>query len=203
MPRLGCKLDVASGDTGASRGNLGTFNPLFFKSATSNDASILRPSNLMGRTPVPSVSPRQGFVVTMASDVIWRYSTRDGVYDPGGNIELPPAAAQITWERQPRRPSPTSFNRHVSWTASYVHLFGGEYVDRSGGGDVDYFGTWVTLFSNPRLGAALHFWCIYGSKQVARIHVLLRSGLALCMASDPDRDCGLPCSPRMHRQSNP
>jgi len=37
------------------------------------------------------------------------------------------------------------FNRHVSWTASYVHLFGGEYVDRSGGGDVDYFGTWVTF----------------------------------------------------------
>ena len=35
--------------------------------------------------------------------------------------------------------------RHMSWIASYVHFFTGNYVRQAQGGDVNYAGTWVSL----------------------------------------------------------
>src|SRR5439155_865614 len=89
-PRLGLQADVASGDTEArGGGNFGTFNPLFFKAGYFNDASLIRPSNIMDVHPTVQVHPGRSVLLTVGSDILWRYTTKDGIYGPGGNLELP------------------------------------------------------------------------------------------------------------------
>ena len=89
-PRLGLQADVASGDTGArNTGNFGTFNPLFFKAGYFDDASLIRPSNIMDVHPTVQLHPRDSVQLIVGSDVLWRYTTKDGVYGPPGNLELP------------------------------------------------------------------------------------------------------------------
>ncbi|GAC1627160.1 MAG: alginate export family protein [Nevskia sp.] len=144
-PRIGFKADIASGDSKGPTGRLGAFNPLFFKAGYFNDASIIRPTNVADLHPSLQVTPLKSLTATIAADALWRYSVKDGVYGPGGNIELRPvpgshyigstAEAALDWKA----------SRHVVCTASYVHLFASDYVKAAGGRDVDYFGSWVTF----------------------------------------------------------
>jgi hypothetical protein len=145
-PRLGLKADIASGDDGTSDGTLGTFNPLFFKAAYFNDASLLRPSNIVDVHPSLQLHPNDQLLLTLATDSLWRYSRDDAVYGPSGNTQIPAdvgdglfigqtLAAATTWE----------ITRHLVWTLSYVHLFAGDFVRSAGGGDVDFLGTWLTF----------------------------------------------------------
>jgi hypothetical protein len=86
-PRLGADFDVVSGDSGT--GHFGTFNPLFFKSGYFDDASLIRPSNIIDIHPTLQLQAPHALLVTLGSDVIWRYTRRDGIYGPPGNLELP------------------------------------------------------------------------------------------------------------------
>jgi hypothetical protein len=142
-PRLGVKLDVASGDTGGDK--LGTFNPLFFKSAYFSDASFIRPSNIIDVHPSVQFRPMKGLVATIGSDVLWRYTTDDGVYATGGPVQIDDVGGGNYIGTTVEAAVQYQFNRHLVWTASYVHLFAGDYVREAGGGDVDYFGTWLTF----------------------------------------------------------
>ncbi len=142
-PRLGVQFDVASGDT--KGGSFGTFNPLFFKSGYFNDASVIRPSNLIDIHPTVQLLPHDNLLLTIGSDVLWRYTTDDGVYNPGGRIEIPPGGSSryiattadlsVQWE----------INRHLTWIASYSHYFTSDAVKELGGKDIDFFGTWLTF----------------------------------------------------------
>jgi hypothetical protein len=146
-PRFGLNADIASGDTGHNGGgHFGAFNPLYFKSGYFNDASLVRPSNIIDVHPMVQLRPTDQVLVNLGSDVLWRYTTNDGIYGPGGNLELPAgnarggshyfattAEASVQWELQ----------RHLVWTASYVHVFGGNYVTASRGHDVDFVGSWL------------------------------------------------------------
>jgi hypothetical protein len=145
-PRLGLKADIASGDSQGPNGRFGGFNPLYFKSGYFNDASIIRPTNIADLHPSLQAAPTESITVTLAADVLWRSTVKDGVYGPSGNIELRPVAggsryigntaeAALTWKA----------GRHLVWTASYVHLFASDYVRAAGGASVDYFGSWATF----------------------------------------------------------
>lgn len=144
-PRLGLKADYASGDTRGPEGRYGGFNPLYFKSGYFNDASLIRPTNIADLHPSLQLVPTRALTATLAADLLWRTTTRDGVYGPAGNIELRPvpgasryigntAEAALSWKA----------GRHWVWTASYVHLFASDYVRAAGGGDVDFLGSWAT-----------------------------------------------------------
>lgn len=148
-PRLGFKADIASGDNRGPGGRFGAFNPLYFKSGYFNDASIIRPTNIADLHPSLQLVPVKPVTATLAADVLWRYSLKDGVYAPPGNIELRPvpgtprdsryigntAEAAVEWKA----------GRHVATTLSYVHLFASDAVRDAGGHDVDYCGSWVTF----------------------------------------------------------
>jgi len=143
-PRLGADFDVVSGDSGAT-GHFGTFNPLYFKAGYFNDASLIRPSNVIDIHPTLQLQVPHALLVTLGSDVLWRYTRRDGIYGPPGNLELPAqgagrylattAEASVQWQ----------LSRHLSWIGSYTRFFTGSYVQSAKGHDVDFFGTWATF----------------------------------------------------------
>ncbi len=133
QPRLGLKVDVASGDTNPNDGQQGTFNALYFKSAYFNDASLIRPANLIDVHPNLSANLTRTLSVNGGADVFWRYSRNDAVYAVPGFIAIPAQKTgssyigtaldvNLQWQIQ----------RHLTFGASYVHFFTGSYVHGAG-----------------------------------------------------------------------
>ena len=138
-PRIGLKTDVASGDRNPEGDTQGTFDGLFFKSGYFNDASLLRPENIIDVHPNLSLELTKKLSINGGADFLWRYSRNDGIYAPPGFVALPAIRANspyvgtaldvnLEWQLQ----------RHITFEASYVHMFTGSYVREAGGGDVNY-----------------------------------------------------------------
>jgi hypothetical protein len=141
-PQLAMRFDVISGSRDLHDGQQGTFNPLYPNPGYFNDASLIRPSNLIGVHPYATAR----FTPTLSADggvgAFWRYSTSDAIYAPSSHIAIPaletsPAYVataidvNLTWQIQ----------RHLTFQASYVHFFTGTYVQQAGGRDVNYVST--------------------------------------------------------------
>ncbi len=73
-PRLGLKADVASGDSNPKNGTQGTFDALFFKSGCFNDASLIRPENIIDVHPNFSANLTRALSIDGGADMFWRYS---------------------------------------------------------------------------------------------------------------------------------
>lgn len=146
QPRLGVKVDVVSGDTNPNDGHLETFNALYFKSAYFNDASLIRPANLIDVHPNLALNLTRSVSVNGGADVFWRYAKEDAIYAPPGFVEIPPSTTSSSYVA-----SAVDFNlqwqiqRHLSFGASYVHFFTGDYVRAAGGSNVDYVSTTLTF----------------------------------------------------------
>ncbi len=145
-PRLGLKAGATSGDDNPNNGHLGTFDALFFKSGYFNDASLIRPQNIISVHPNFTVHPLPKVTVDGGASPFWRYSRNDAVYAVPGFVEIPALRnassyvgtafdVNLTWQLQ----------RHVNVQASYVHFLTGSYVHQAGGSDVDYFSTTITF----------------------------------------------------------
>lgn len=142
-PRLGLKVDAASGNT--SNGRQGTFNALYFKSGYFNDSSMLRPANLIDVHPNLAVSLTRTVSVNGGADVFWRFTQNDAIYAVPGYVEIPagPGSAYVAtaldvnlqWQIQ----------RHLMFGASYVHFFTGSSVHDAGGSDVNYVSTTLSF----------------------------------------------------------
>lgn len=145
-PRFGVKFDVASGDGNRSDGHQGTFDPLFFKSGYFNDASLLRPSNIIDIHPSITFEPAKRVEVNGGVDVFWRYSSQDAIYDPPGFIAVPVTNnrslylgtaldVNVSWRLQ----------RHALLSSSYVYFFTDNYVKSAGGSGVGFFSATLQL----------------------------------------------------------
>ncbi len=145
-PRVSLKAGVVSGDRDPNGGHLGTFDALYFKSGYFNDASLIRPQNIIGVHPNLGIKPSQTVSLDGGADWFWRYSRNDADYAVPGFIALPALKTassyvgtaldvNLTWQIQ----------RHVSLQASYVHFFTGSYVQQAGGHDVDYVSTTLSF----------------------------------------------------------
>src|SRR6266853_3255788 len=145
-PRLGLKAGATSGDNNSSDGRLETFDALFFKSGYFNDASLIRPQNIISVHPNLTVHPLQKVTIDGGVSPFWRYSRDDAVYAVPGFVSIPALRnassyigtafdVNVTWQLQ----------RHVNVQASYVHFLTGSYVHQAGGSDVDYFSTTITF----------------------------------------------------------
>ena len=120
-----------------------TFDALYFKSGYFNDASLLRPQNIIDVHPNAGLKfTRTALEADGGADVFWRYSRNDAVYGVPGNVAIPALKTassyvgtaldvNLTWQIQ----------RHVTFQASYVHFFTGSYIHQAGGRDVDYVST--------------------------------------------------------------
>jgi len=144
QPRLGLKTGVVSGNTGDD--HQGTFDALYFKSGYFNDASLIRPQNLIGVHPDFTLKPTRTVTVDGGANWMWRHTRNDAVYSVPGYVAVPALENEpayiatavdlnLQWQIQ----------KHLSFGASYVHFFTGSYVHAAGGSDVDYFSTTLTF----------------------------------------------------------
>lgn len=146
QPRLGLKAGATSGDDNPNDGHLGTFDALFFKSGYFNDASLIRPQNIISVHPNLTLHPLSKVTIDGGASPFWRYSRNDAVYAVPGFVEIPALRnassyvgtafdVNLDWQIQ----------RHITFQASYVHFLTGDYVHQAGGSDVDYFSTTLTF----------------------------------------------------------
>jgi hypothetical protein len=138
-PRLGAKLDVTSGDRHPGQGTQGTFDALYFKSGYFNDASLLRPENIIDAHPNLAFKLPRSISLDGGVDFLWRYSRSDAVYAVPGFVAIPALKSapnyvgtaydvNATWQIQ----------RHLTFQVSYVYFATGDYVHEAGGRDVNY-----------------------------------------------------------------
>jgi hypothetical protein len=144
-PRLGLKADITSG-TDKGSGTQETFDALFFKSGYFNDASLIRPQNIIDVHPNLTVNITRTLCVTGGAAAFWRYSTDDAVYAVPGFVAIPPvksssryvgtaADLNLEWRVQ----------RHVTLGASYVHFFVSNSTRQAGGKDLNYVSTTLSF----------------------------------------------------------
>lgn len=144
-PRIGLKVDTASGDRHRNDGKLETFNPLFFRANYFNDAAFFRPANLTDVHLSLQIQPREDLTITVGSDAIWRQTKQDAIYATGGAVLLPATGASRYVGTTAEAAAQWKLNRHLVATVSYVHMFTSSYVDDAGGGDIDYLATWISF----------------------------------------------------------
>src|SRR5260370_2838381 len=89
QPRLGLKTGVTSGDDNPKDGHLGTFDALFFKSGYFNDASLVRPQNIISVHPNFTVHPLPNVTIDGGVSPFWRFSRHDAVYAVPGFVAIP------------------------------------------------------------------------------------------------------------------
>lgn len=144
-PRIGLKVDTASGDRHRNDGKLETFNPLFFRANYFNDAAFFRPANLTDVHLSFQMQPRDDLTITVGSDAIWRQTKQDAIYATGGAVLLPATGASTYVGTTVEAAAQWKLNRHLVATVSYMHMFTSSYVDDAGGGDIDYLATWMSF----------------------------------------------------------
>lgn len=143
-PRIGLKLNVASGDDDPADGRLGTFNPLFPRNNYFSDANLLAPYNFFNIHPTIAVRPTNALTLTAGWDAYFRYSTDDAVFSPTG-IVIPATASDDRYVGSTVSiVADWSINRYLTVTGSYSHFFKGDVVRDARGKDVDFFGIWIT-----------------------------------------------------------
>lgn len=86
--RAALSVSVGSGDDNPGDRTLGTFHPLYARSAELAKPPLMSPGNLLVIRPGVYFSPA-GFEVRAEYALIWRRSLSDGVYDVTGDLLLP------------------------------------------------------------------------------------------------------------------
>ena len=142
-PRLGLQADVASG--GGPGKTLKTFNPLFPKFAYFTEASINSPINFIDVFPSVTVQPLKNFAFRVGVDVLWRYSIRDGFYQPPG-VPLVPGSANKKRFLGPQSNLQAEWQAtsHISVNAAYVHFLTKGFLKAAGAKDIDFLGVWAS-----------------------------------------------------------
>ncbi|HEX9272527.1 MAG TPA: alginate export family protein, partial [Candidatus Binatia bacterium] len=142
-PRLGLQADVASG--GGPGKTLKTFNPLFPKFAYFTEASINSPINFIDVFPSVTVQPLKNFAFRVGVDVLWRYSIRDGFYQPPG-VPLVPGSANKKRFLGPQSNLQAEWQAtsHISVNAAYVHFLTKGFLQAAGAKDIDFLGVWAS-----------------------------------------------------------
>jgi hypothetical protein len=145
-PRFGLKADVTSGTQDPRSQTLGTFNALFPKGAYFSEADLLGPYNHIDIHPSIEFEIRKNVSLTPDADFFWRESLHDGIYGVAGNLLKAGqksdaryigshVAAQIEWRA----------NRHLTYTAMYLHFFPGAFLRETPPGlGVNFVATWLT-----------------------------------------------------------
>jgi hypothetical protein len=145
QPRLGLKLNIASGDRNKNDQDLNTFNALFPRGSYFTENALIGPANFIDAQPNITLKPRDDVTLNFGADILWRENTNDAIYRQP-NIAIAGTAGRgdkytgtqgfvvSTWQVDP----------HLSVTATYVHFAVGDAIESVGGGDSDYIGSWIS-----------------------------------------------------------
>lgn len=143
-PRVGLRADIISGDTNPNNNDLGTFNPLFPRGAYFGEAALIGPANLIDLHPTLDLHVTRDVKVAADWDVLWRYSTDDGIYDNGGNVLRSAGGSARFIGHQASIGLEWAIERHTTFNVAYSHFFAGPFIPESGpGADVDFAAVWL------------------------------------------------------------
>lgn len=142
-PRVGLKLDYASGDRDADDAELGTFDPLYPRNPYFSEAGLFAPYNFFDVHPSLTLTPRAGVEIAFAYDAFFRADTHDAVFS-GSRIAIPGDVST-------RHHVGDTLELRASWRATHtvsfelawVHLFAGDVVRDAGGRDTDFAALWA------------------------------------------------------------
>lgn len=144
-PRLGLRVDVASGDSNRGDAVLGTFNPLYPNQSYFSEAGFITPSNFFDVHPALQLQLAENVSFAVDWDFLWRQTASDGFYIPpvtpliaGGQSADPYIGNQISVAAEWR------IERHTTLTANYTHFSAGDTILKAGGRSADYFAAWLT-----------------------------------------------------------
>jgi hypothetical protein len=137
QPRLGVKLDVASGDRNASDHRLGTFNAMYPKSAYFSEASLLAPANLMDVQPTLTLTPRANVSTELGVQLAWKHQRSDAIYTTPAPLSAVPGTAgtprrigqQYKWE------TTWQASNHWTWKGQLAWFEAGPGLRAAGGRD--------------------------------------------------------------------
>ena len=142
-PRLGIKLDAASGDGGGR--TLGTFDPLFPKYAYFTEAQLTEFMNVVSVFPSLTLAVTDRLAAIAGVDLLWRQSTRDAVYFPPLTPLLPTAGRGGRYVgTQTNLQAEWLVGEHLDLNAAWVHHTAGPVLRAAGGRSVDYLGAWAS-----------------------------------------------------------
>jgi len=146
-PTIGLKTEMISGDVKQDDGELQSFNPLFPRGAYFGYAALIGPSNLFDVHPAFDIPLGRSTSLSLDYDAFWRYSTNDGIYNPGTQVIYPAGDSnekfighQIssTLEFEP--------NQYIFMRLETTWFKSGPYLKSVGSGkDIFYFGVTTTL----------------------------------------------------------
>jgi hypothetical protein len=85
-PTVGLKTELISGDAETDDQRVQSFNPLFPRGAYFGYAALIGPSNLFDIHPSLSIPVSNVINFSTDYDILWRYSTQDGIYSPGAKV---------------------------------------------------------------------------------------------------------------------
>jgi len=112
QPRLGLKIDVASGDGDGRDHRLQTFNALYPKAAYFSEASLLAPANLVDVQPSMTLQPLPDLTVVIGTQLAWKQRRADAIYvTPTPLTPLPGSVGTA-------RRIGTQYKLETSWQAS-------------------------------------------------------------------------------------
>ncbi|WP_263263229.1 alginate export family protein [Pseudomonas sp. RIT-PI-S] len=109
-PRLGLRIDVASGDGQAGDGRVGTFDPLYPRNGVYGEASLTTLANIIVVGPTLGFSPHPRLRLEPGVFAVWKQNPDDGVYMPGMSM--------LPGTRDSGRHLGTIYRANLRWLAS-------------------------------------------------------------------------------------
>jgi Alginate export len=146
QPRLGLKIEVASGGRNLTNSSLQTFNPLFSNASLFNETDHIGLSNIVDLHPYLTLIPIKPIRWTFDWAFFWRQSTKDALYD---NV----VAIQRRGSKSNERYVGSALSTIISWQAArhwllygaYTHFFPGPFIRDTGPAEtLQFFGLWAT-----------------------------------------------------------
>lgn len=146
-PRFGLRAGATSGDRDPTDARLETFNPLFPKGSYFGESALIGPYNHIDAHPEVEWQLPKDISLTVECDFFWRYSTRDGIYNPAGTLIRTGQRSRARYVgAQPGVQAEWRASRFLTLTAVYTRFFAGEFLRQTPpASDIDYVTTWATL----------------------------------------------------------
>lgn len=134
VANLGIKTEAISGDRNPSDSRLNTFDALYPRGAYFGRVARFGPSNLLDLHPYVNWS-KDGFYLEVDYDAFWRFSIRDGIYNPALILTYPPTNDVRFIAQQIGSITGWVLNRHLALELETNLIFPGAFLTESNLGD--------------------------------------------------------------------
>ncbi len=146
-PRLGLKLDIASGDGTPDDDRLETFNAMYPNPSYFSDAALVAPANLIDIQPNLQLTLSPQLSAYAGWNLLWKHRKADAIYlTPVPLTPVPGSTGSSRFIGQQAQLSlQWHVNEHLDLEASVVHFEAGRGLREAGGQDQDFLQLVINL----------------------------------------------------------